>query len=106
MPLITLPTRITSKTKTLIDNILFNNFAPGIKSGNINVSISDHVPQFAIIPLSNKNFTHKKQEIFVRNFKNIDKPLLLNTLKAELLASINNDVSDIDRDLQSTRIHR
>ena len=101
MPLITLPTRITSKTKTLIDNIIFNNFTPGIKSGNINVSISDHVPQFAIIPLSNKNFTHKKQEIFVRNFKDIDKPLLLNTLKAELLASTNTDVSDIDRDLSN-----
>ena len=100
MPLITIPTRITSKTKTLIDNILYNNFVPGIKSGNINVSISDHVPQFAIIPLSNKQFIHKKQEIFARNFKYINKPLLLNTLKAEILTS-NSDDSNIDEDLSN-----
>ena len=98
MPLITIPTRITSKSKTLIDNILYNNFVPGIKSGNINVSISDHVPQFAIIPLSNKQFIHQKQYFFARNFKDINKPLLLNTLKAEILTH-NNDDSNIDEDL-------
>ena len=31
MPLITVPTRITAKTKSLIDNILFNHFVSGIK---------------------------------------------------------------------------
>ena len=56
MPLITLPTRIATKSKTLIDNILYNQFSHGIKSGNINVSISDHSPQFAIIPLQTKKF--------------------------------------------------
>ena len=101
MPLITIPTRITSKSKTLIDNILYNNFSPGIKSGNINVSISDHVPQFAIIPLSSKTFIHQKQEIFARNFKDINKPLLLNTLKTEMLSISSNESSDINADLSN-----
>ena len=49
-PLITYPTRITSKTKTLIDNIFFNEFTSNIVSGNLTVGISDHTPQFALIP--------------------------------------------------------
>ena len=46
-PLITSPTRITTDTKTLIDNIFFNDFSSNIISGNLTVCISDHMPQFA-----------------------------------------------------------
>ena len=49
-PLITTPTRITTKTKSLIDNIFFNEFCSDIVSGNFTVGISDHMPQFALIP--------------------------------------------------------
>ena len=80
MPLITLPTRIASKSKTLIDNILFNQFSHGITSGNINVSISDHSAQFAIIPLQTKKNKSKIKEIFVRNFRNTDQNTITNTL--------------------------
>ena len=59
MPLITLPTRITSKSKTLIDDILFNQFIPDIKRGNLNVSISDHSPQFSIIPFQHYKIKSK-----------------------------------------------
>ena len=50
VPHITLPTRITSKSKTLIDNIFSNDpdFANGI-SGNFTFSISDHLPQFLLL---------------------------------------------------------
>jgi len=82
MPLITIPTRITTQSKTLIDNILFNQFAQNIKSGNLNVSISDHSPQFAIIPLSNKKYKNKKKDIFVRNFKRFDKSNVSNTFQS------------------------
>ena len=81
MPLITLPTRITASSKTLIDNILHNQFTPNIQSGNLSVSISDHIPQFVIIPLANKNPLPKKQIIFVRDYKNINKPALINNFK-------------------------
>ena len=51
VPHITLPTRITSKSKTLIDNIFSNDpdFANGV-SGNFTISISDHLPQFLLMP--------------------------------------------------------
>ena len=50
-PHITLPTRITSHSKTLIDNIFSNdpNFNQGV-SGNFIFSISDHLPQFLLMP--------------------------------------------------------
>ena len=72
MPLITLPTRITASTKTLIDNILFNGFSPDITSGNLLVGISDHIPQFSIIPQSNQFHLPKKHNIHIRKFKNFD----------------------------------
>ena len=56
MPLITLPTRITSSSKTLIDNIIYNQFSDDIISGNITVGISDHIPQFSIVPFTNRNY--------------------------------------------------
>ena len=64
-PLITSPTRVTSKTKSLIDNIFFNEFCSNIVSGNLSVGISDHMPQFALIPtktsnISNPRFPEKK----------------------------------------------
>jgi len=82
MPLITLPTRITTKSKTLIDNILFNEFSHDIKSGNINVSISDHSPQFAIIPIKNKKSKTKSKQVFVRNFRNSDQNTIKNTFQS------------------------
>ena len=82
MPLITLPTRIATKSKTLIDNIIFNKFSQGIKSGNINVSISDHSPQFAIIPFQIKKIKTKHKEIFVRNFRDTDQNTINNTFQS------------------------
>ena len=102
MPLITLPTRIASKSKTLIDNILFNQFSHGIKSGNINVSISDHSPQFAIIPLQTKKLKSKNKEIFVRNFRDTDQSTITNTFQSiDWNFSTNQDIpdSDVNEDL-------
>ena len=48
-PQITLPTRITEKIATLIDNNFVNCRAQKYNSGNITTSISDHLPQFIII---------------------------------------------------------
>ena len=49
IPHITIPTRITSHSRTLIDNIFSNNphFTHSI-SGNFTFSISDHLPQFLL----------------------------------------------------------
>ena len=44
LPYILQPTRITSHSKTLIDNIFRN--MPDSVSGNLTATISDHLPQF------------------------------------------------------------
>ena len=73
MPTITLPTRITSKSQTLIDNILTNRYESGMISGNITVGISDHIPQFLLIPTKeclNKSILLKT--VLTRSFKNVN----------------------------------
>ena len=65
-PHITIPTRVTLTSKTLIDNIFSNNFDfSSLKSGNITVSISDHMPQFLIVPKSLNRICHKRKSINV-----------------------------------------
>ena len=73
VPHITCPTRVTTTTSTLIDNIFSNslNFFDGI-SGNLTSKISDHYAQFLIIP---KN-CHKiltKHNLYKRDTKNVDR---------------------------------
>ena len=49
MPQTTLPTRVTGRTATLIDNALINSYENKCTSGNITTSVSDHLSQFLII---------------------------------------------------------
>ena len=70
-PFITQPTRVTSKSKTLIDNIFINFHSQDIISGNITVSISDHMVQFIQIP--NRKTTPKLKNVSRRCYKNFDK---------------------------------
>jgi len=72
MPLITVPTRIAKTSKTLIDNIFYNQFSNDIISGNLTVGISDHMPQFCIIPTNTQKRNSKPKNIFKRNFKHFD----------------------------------
>ncbi|CAH3039726.1 unnamed protein product, partial [Pocillopora meandrina] len=46
LPLISNPTRLTSYSATLIDNIFTNNLAPSVYSGIILNDLSDHLPVF------------------------------------------------------------
>jgi hypothetical protein len=72
IPHIIHPTRITSTTKTLIDNIFSNstNHKDGI-SGNLTVSLSDHLAQFLIIP-DECHHDAKKQNQFTHDIKSLD----------------------------------
>ena len=77
-PLITRPTRITAHSKTLIDNIFTNNLEDDIISGNLICSISDHLPQYAIInDAMTPNITNKQKR---KTFKNYNKFNLQNFL--------------------------
>ena len=106
MPLITLPTRITSRSKTLIDNILFNQFAQDIKSGNLNVSISDHSPQFAMIPFTLRKHKTSNKDVFVRSFRNYDEQNVSNTFQSidwnsSISQHLNTDEMSVNLDLSS-----
>ena len=46
IPYILQPTRLTSHSKTLIDNIFSNILSSEIISGNLTATVSDHSPQF------------------------------------------------------------
>ena len=50
LPYILQPTRLTSNSKTLIDNIFSNVISYEVISGNITATISDHPPQFLFVP--------------------------------------------------------
>ena len=72
IPLILQPTRITSHSNTLIDNIFSNVIDPDIISGNLTATISDHLPQFAIIPNMFGNISGNKSNIYERNWSKFD----------------------------------
>lgn len=61
MPQITLPTRITEQSSTLIDNIFLSSNQYQCLSGNLSVKLSDHLPQFILINL----YEHLKKQKFV-----------------------------------------
>ena len=67
IPLILQPTRITSRSNTLIDNIFLNVIDPDIMTGNLTAPISDHPPQFAIIPNMFGNIPGNKSNIYERD---------------------------------------
>ena len=80
VPHIIYPTRITHHSKTLIDNIFSNstNYELG-KSGNLTLSISDHLAQFLVLPKSHvKNKVQNKTTY--RDMSNFNKEQMLNDL--------------------------
>ena len=97
IPHITKPTRITSHSKTLIDNIFSNNpqFTCGV-SGNFTFSISDHLPQFLIMP-GGKNNPPKKHNILKRNMKSLVKEnLVADVLSINWCEVISMDKMDVN----------
>ena len=48
-PLVSLPTRLTDQTSTLIDNIFTNNLGVQMEAGLVKVKVSDHLPIFAMV---------------------------------------------------------
>ena len=71
-PSITLPTKINSARHTIIDNIFTNDITSDIISGNLCVSISDHLPSFLLIPRGNQ-YNLPKQSIYRRDTKHFDR---------------------------------
>ena len=65
------PTRITSHSNTLLDNIFSNIIDPDTISGNSTATISHHLPQSAIIP--NMFAAGNKSNIYERDWSKSDR---------------------------------
>ena len=67
IPLINKPTRITSTTATIIDNIFSNKYSAyeNIMQGNLTTDISDHFAQFHISEI-NKSYDQQDECILIR----------------------------------------
>ena len=76
LPLILRPTRITTHSKTLIDNIFINIISPENISGNITCSISDHLAQFTIFKITFPQHI-KISKAPKRNFKKFNEQAFL-----------------------------
>ena len=97
LPLITIPTKINSGTNTLIDNIFTNHLHPDMKSGNLSIKISDHLPSFMIVPTQNQNHLPKKQNLYTRKCKNFDREnFLLDYFEIDWNATIDVDKEDVN----------
>ena len=72
LPHIVQPTRISTTSKTLIDNIFSNIHTPSSISGILTSSISDHLPQFLIVPDIFKNLSPSKSNIYKTDWNNVD----------------------------------
>ena len=70
VPYILPPTRLTSHSKTLINNIFFNIISPEAISGNLTLTVPDHLHQFMIVP--NVGWSNFDQENFILDYFSID----------------------------------
>ena len=68
-PTINTPTRVTATSKTLIDNIFYNDFTEKIVAGNITTSISDHLTQYLTTRDQTTNVVDNKEKDFQKNPK-------------------------------------
>ena len=68
LPYIIQPTRITSHSKSIINNIFSNYISQEIISGNLTSTISDYLPQFLNAPHIFSNAPNKKSKIFERDW--------------------------------------
>ena len=93
LPYILLPTRISSNSKTLIDDIFSKFISNEVIAGNLTATISNHLPQFLIAPdifcnpppnknsIFEKNWSKFNHENFILDYFDINWP---NVLKLEM----------------------
>ena len=73
LPYILHPSRITGHSKTLIDNILSNHISKEAICGNLTSTISDHLPQFLIMPSVFSDPSASKSNVYERRWSNFNK---------------------------------
>ena len=79
LPNITSPTRLTSYSQNLIDNIFSSVINDDCIAGNLISPISDHHAQFLIIP--NYTTQNSKKDTYKRNFKHLSSKKFITDLE-------------------------
>ena len=80
IPGIRSPTRATSRSKALIDNIFSTDTANEVIAGNILTKLSDHLAQFLLFPIKRTKLEFKANN-YCRNFKRFDPKVFLHDLQ-------------------------
>ena len=71
-----------------------------MKSGNLTIGISDHLPSFFIVPKKNQNHMPKKQNLFTRDTKKFDREnFILDYLSINWDESLEVDQNDTNHSL-------
>ena len=97
LPHIVQPARINTTSKTLTDNIFSNIHTPSSVSGNLTSSISDHLPQFLIVPDTFLNSSPPKSNIYERDRNNFDQEnFVLDYLAVDWTIIIKSENKNID----------
>ena len=92
LPHITKTTRIRDCSKTLIDNIFSNTLIENTVSVNLTATISDHLPQFIILPNIFSNPPSNKSKTYERDWSNfVQENFILDYFSADWNFIINND---------------
>ena len=95
LPSITIPTRMNPINNSLIDNIMTNNIHPNLKSGNLTIGISDHLPSFIVVPRKNQSHLPKKHNLYKRDIKNFDREnFILDFLQIDWDKELSNNVNE------------
>ena len=98
---ITIPTRLTVRSRTLIDNIFTNSVEENSTSGNLECCISDHLAQFVTF-LNQRVLQQNNHTKYKRSYKNLDTNKFKNELQSidwTTALSINNN--DINQSLEN-----
>ena len=87
-PMITRPTRITSHTATLLDNIFANKCFDHSRSGLLITDISDHLPVFLIYSNNDSSNSHTHDPVVIRDNNKENLASFLETLKEIIWSSL------------------
>ena len=102
LPTITKPTRVTSRSKTLIDNIFSNDTSDNLISGNITTPISDHMAQFLLKTTTYPSMPKKRPLVYKRNYKNYNKDkFVLDIMEVNWDAHLFSEHQDVNDSLET-----
>ena len=101
-PYILQPTRLTSHSKTLIDNIFSNIISPEAISGHLTSTVSDYLLQFMIIPNVFCNPPPNKANIFERDWSKFEQEnFILDYFSIDWNVALKLDEQNIDYSTES-----